>query len=172
MQDISQEASLSMGSIYGLFAGKEQIFAAIVEKRGSEILELVREVMMAERDPLGTLQALANTYIDYLYEHPEFLQMNLRTGAAWSLRPRTQDSVAAQIHQAQTEIFRRGIDAGVFVDEDPTYLATLFTGIDQIHLAHWVHNGLRESREELREGFLRTVRRTFLRAPDGQKEKP
>ena len=77
VQDISQEASLSMGSIYGLFAGKEQIFAAIVEKRGSEILELVRKVMIAERDPLGTLQALANTYIDYLYEHPEFLQMNL-----------------------------------------------------------------------------------------------
>jgi len=167
VQDISREAGLSMGSIYALFPGKEQIFESITEKRGNEILALVREVVATHDDPLETLEAVATTYIHFLHDHPHFLRMNLRTGAAWALKPRTARNVAEEIQELQTAIFARGVEAGVFVDEPPAYLATLFTGIDQIHLADWVHAGMRQSRDELREGFLRLVRRTFLRAPQG-----
>lgn len=163
VQDISREAGLGVGSIYALFPGKEQIFDSITELRGNEILERVRAVIAKEDPPLATLEAIATTYIDYFHEHPDFLRMNLRTGAAWALRPRTAQNVAEEIHQLQRSVFVRGIEAGVFVDEDPTYLATLFTGIDQIHLAHWVQGGMAQPRDALREDFLRLVRRTFLR---------
>lgn len=163
VQDISREAGLGVGSIYALFPGKDQIFDSITELRGNEILELVRDVIAQGDDPLATLEAIASTYIHYLTDHPDFLRMNLRTGAAWALKPRTAQNVAEEIHELQAEVFARGIEAGIFVDEDPTYLATLLTGIDQIHLAHWVQSGMKRSRDELREDFLRLVRRTFLR---------
>ncbi len=163
VQDISREAELSMGSIYGLFPGKEQIFASITEQRGNEILELVRAVIARNQGPLETIEAIATTYIHYLHDHPHFLRMNLRTGAAWALEPRTAHNVAEEIHELQTGVFERGIEAGVFIDDDPRYLATLLTGIDQIHLAHWVQTGMKQPRDELREDFLRLVRRTFLR---------
>ncbi|MDG2306242.1 MAG: TetR/AcrR family transcriptional regulator [Candidatus Binatia bacterium] len=165
VQDISREAGLSMGSIYSLFPGKEQIFESITEKRGNEILALVRAVIAQERDPLETIEEIATTYIHYLHGHPHFLRMNLRTGAAWALTPRHAHHVAKEIHELQASVFARGIEAGVFVDDDPAYLATLLTGIDQIHLAHWVQTGMKQPRDSLRENFLRLVRRTFLRKP-------
>ena len=167
VQDISRRAGLSMGSIYALFAGKEQIHAAIIERRASELLELARQIVARTADPRETLEALASAYIDYFYDHPEFLRMHVRTGVAWALtteRPGERAAVAREIHRLQTEIFARGLAAGVFIDEDPAYLGFLFTGMDEIHLAQWVAGGMTESREALRERFLRIVRRTFVRA--------
>lgn len=166
VQDISRLAGLSMGSIYALFPSKEHIYASIIEKRGNELLALVRTVAAAELEPVAALEALASAYVDYFHEHRDFLRMNLRTGAAWALRmsyPGTRAALAEEIHALQSEIFARGVAAGVFIDEDPRYLGVLFSGIDQIHLAHWVANGMKDSREELRERLLRIVRKTFLR---------
>jgi AcrR family transcriptional regulator len=166
VQDISRAAGLSMGSIYALFPGKEEIFASIIEQRGSELLELVRGVVEREEEPLPALDSLAGAYVDYFHAHPDFLRMYLRTGAAWALParyPGSRRALAEEIHGLQAEIFARGTAQGVFVDEDPAYLGTLFTGIDQIHLAHWVATGMKASREELREGLLRVVRRALVR---------
>jgi AcrR family transcriptional regulator len=167
VQDISRLASLSMGSIYALFPSKEQIYASIIAKRANELLSLVQSIRDAELAPLEALDALVTTYIDYFHAHPDFLRMNVRTGAAWALRgmhetgPRAQ--LADTIHGLQRDIFARGVAAGVFIDEDPGYLGVLFSGIDQIHLAHWVAGGMKASRDELRERLLRVVRKTFLR---------
>lgn len=163
VQDISQAAGLSMGSIYALFPGKEQIYAAIVDRRAAELLELVRGIAGSGAGPLETLEALAAAYIDYFFARPDFLRMNLRTEAAWALTSGAQSGIAEEIHRFQAGIFARGIEARVFVDEDPAYLAILFSGIDQIHLAHWVAGGMKASRDDLRERLLRIVRKTFLR---------
>lgn len=166
VQDISRLAELSMGSIYALFPSKEHIYASIIEKRGNELFALVQDIVAQDREPLDALEALATAYIDYFYTHTDFLRMNLRTGAAWALRmtyPGTRAALADTIHGLQAQIFARGVASGVFIDEDPAYLAVLFSGIDQIHLAHWVANGMKDSREELRDRLLRVVRKTFLR---------
>ena len=162
VQDISAAAELSMGSIYAIFAGKDEIYASIADLRGREILARVREAVEPGASPLAALEALATTYIDYFFENTHFLRMNLRGGTAWALRPQQEHNVAQEIHELQTGIFERGIAEGLFVPGDPTYLAHLFTGIDQIHLAHWVQTGMKTPREELLESFLALVRRTFL----------
>lgn len=166
VQDISRLASLSMGSIYALFPSKEQIYASIIEKRGNELLTLVQGIAAAQLGPLEVLDALVTTYVDYFHAHPDFLRMNIRTGAGWALRmsyPGTRAALAETIHGLQRDIFARGVAAGVFIDEDPAYLGVLFSGIDQIHLAHWVANGMKDSREDLRERLRRVVHKTFLR---------
>lgn len=166
VQDISRLAGLSMGSIYALFTSKEQIYASIIEQRGNELLLLVQQIAAANHPPGEALDALVTTYIDYFCAHTDFLQMNVRTGAAWALRmsyPGTRAALAATIHGLQREIFARGVAAGVYIDEDPAYLGVLFSGIDQIHLAHWVAGGMKDSRDELRDRLLRIVRKTFLR---------
>lgn len=166
VQDISRLAGLSMGSIYALFPSKEQIYASIIEKRGNELLALVQGIVAADHAPVDALEALVTTYIDYFHGHTDFLRMNVRTGAAWALRmsyPGTRADRADTIHGLQSDIFARGVEAGVFIDEDPAYLGVLFSGMDQIHLAHWVASGMKDSRDELRERLLRVVRKTFLR---------
>jgi AcrR family transcriptional regulator len=166
VQDISRAAGLSMGSIYSLFPGKEQLFASIMERRGSELLEVVRTVVAAHAPPVEALEALAAAYVAYFFEHREFLRMHLRTGTSWALRPTSAESrraLSESIHELQADIFARGTAAGAFIDEDPGYLAVLFSGIDQAHLSQWVAAGLPGSQADLLERLLRIVRRTFLR---------
>lgn len=166
VQDISRLAGLSMGSIYSLFPGKEQLFASIIERRGNELLELARSVVEAHPNPVDALEKLSAAYVSYFFDHPDFLRMHIRTGTSWALQPTSAESRRAlsdRIHTLQSDVFARGIAAGAFIDEDPSYLAVLFSGIDQAHLSHWVATGMRGSREELLERFLRILRRTFLR---------
>ena len=165
VQDISRQASLSMGSIYGLFAGKEQIFAAIVERRREEILALARHALAQGAAPAAQLDALARAYIAFFHAHPNFLRMHLRLGAAWATTARMVASeshpVIVEILSLQTDLFRRGVEAGLFVEEDPAYLGALFSGIDQIHLANWVSSGMQEDLPSLQKRFVRLVRRVF-----------
>ena len=165
VQDISRLAGLSMGSIYSLFTGKDQLFSSIIEIRGNELLEVARAVVAAHGEPRAALDALVAAYVDYFFDHPDFLRMHIRTGAAWALHPSAVGSrraLSERFHGLQAEIFARGVASGAFVQEDAAYLAVLFSGIDQAHLAHWVAGGMKGSREELRERLLRVVRRTFL----------
>ena len=81
------------------------------------------------------------------------LRMHLRSGASWALGPvtgsPTQKSYWQEIHELQASIFRRGVAAGEFVDEDPAYLAKLFSAMDQVLLADWVAGGMRTDRDAL-----------------------
>ena len=164
LQDISRLAGLSMGSIYSIFPSKDAIFTSIVQDHANEIVRRVREVVAAHDDPVEALDALVREYVGYFVERPDFLRMHLRTGAAWALQPNAapRAKTAEEIHGLHREIFARGVKQGVFLDEDPAYLARLLSGMDQIHLASWVASGMKESRDVLTERFLRVVRRTFL----------
>ena len=166
VQDISRKAELSMGSIYANFPSKEHLFQSLVERRGGELRDLVAAVVADEADPVATLEALSRAYVTYFFAHPDFLRMHIRTGASWALEPGSdaeRRALSQRIHDLQAGIFARGVAARVFIDENPAYLSVLFTGIDQAHLSHWVATGMKGSCEDLLEGFLRVVRRTFLR---------
>jgi AcrR family transcriptional regulator len=166
VQDISRLAGLSMGSIYGLFPSKDALFGEIIARRGRELLDLARSVVETHDDPVAGLETLAATYTDYFYDHRDFLRMYIRTGASWALNPSYtghQEALSEEIHELQRSIFARGVERGAFIEEDPGYLAVLLSGIDQVHLASWVAGGMQGSREQLRDRFLRIVRKTFLR---------
>ncbi len=168
VQEISRRAGLSMGSIYALFPGKQQLFAAIMDKRRLELLLIIRDYTDRYEAPLACLEALSRAFIGYFHTHRDFLRMQLQLGAAWAggaIPPKAHNDsdVASEIHQLQLGIFEKGVAEGVFIPEDPAYLETLFSGIDQIHLGHWLSHGGTESVEELTDSFLRILRRTFVR---------
>jgi hypothetical protein len=58
---------------------------------------------------------------------------------------------------------------GVFVDEDPAYLARMFSGLDQVLLADWVAGGMKDSPAELVRRLKAQVERSFCRT--GQKSR-
>src|SRR5262245_40013679 len=85
VQDISAAAGLSMGTIYAIFPGKTELFRAILEERGQELLELVRQVAGRNGSPIDALHGLIALYVDYFLAHPDFLRMHLRAGTSWAL---------------------------------------------------------------------------------------
>jgi AcrR family transcriptional regulator len=167
LQEISRAAGLSMGTIYAIFPSKNDLYRAILEERGQELLGLVREVAARKTPPRATLEALIDLYIGYFASHPEFLRMHLRAGTSWALSPSsgsdTQVAHWQAIHALQSDVFRRGVAEGVFVDEDPAYLARMFSVMDQVLLADWVAGGMKAGREELARRLRRQVERAFYR---------
>ena len=165
VQDISTLVGLSMGTIYAIFPSKEDLFRAILEARGSELLQVARSVVDQQAPPRETLHALSAAYIEYFFAHPNFLRMHLREGTSWVLSPTAGVDGRAQlwkaIHDLQTEIFRSGVAAGVFVDEPPSYLAKLFSAMDQVLLAEWVAGGMKAERAQLVQRLQQLVDRTF-----------
>jgi AcrR family transcriptional regulator len=133
---------LSMGTIYAIFPGKTELLTAILEERGRELADLVEVVARAETPPREALDRLIEVYIGYFVDHPAFLRMHLRSGVSWALGPALatagQIEVWQEIHRLHAAIFRRGVESGAFVAEDPDFLAKLFTVIDQVLLAEWV----------------------------------
>ena len=168
VQDIAALVGLSMGTIYAIFPSKEDLFRAILEERGGELLQLARDVVDRKAPPRETLGALSAAYIDYFVAHPDFLRMHLRAGTSWVVSPTPDADQRAQlwkaIHDLQTGIFRRGIAAGVFVDEPPGYLAKLFSALDQVLLAEWVAGGMKAERTQLVARLQALVDRAFCAA--------
>lgn len=164
VQEISAVAGLSMGTIYAIFPGKTELYRAILEERGQELLGLVRAVTSRQDGPRETLHALIALYIDYFLGHPDFLRMHLRAGTSWALSPAGSDSQIhhwEEIHALQSEVFRRGVAQGVFVDEHPGYLAKTFSVMDQVLLADWVAGGMQAGRDELVQRLTAQVERSF-----------
>ena len=167
LQEISALASVSMGTIYAVFPGKEDLFRGILDRRGRELLQVARDGAQSSDDPRVALDRLIEAYIDYFIAHPDFLRMHLRLGTSWVLGPsqgaQGQVELWSEIHTLQAELMRRGVAAGVFVDEEPAFLAKIFSALDQVLLADWVASGMRAQREELLARMRRLVKRTIER---------
>jgi len=164
LQDISRLAGLSMGTIYAIFPSKDDLHRAILEERGQELLALARDTAASHRPARQALDALIDVYIGYFVSHPGFLQMHLRAGTSWALSPTGTDAQVEHwrdIHELQADIFRRGIAEGVFVDDDPSYLARLFSAMDQVLLADWVAGGMKTDRATLVRRLRAQVERSF-----------
>ena len=166
LQEISRLAEVSMGTIYAIFASKEELFRAILDTRGADLLEVARASTRADGDPRVALERLAEAYIDYFLAHPFFLRMHLRLGTSWVLGPsmsgEAQVRLWREIHALQAELMRRGVAAGAFVDEDPAFLAKVFSALDQVLLADWVASGMRASRDEVIGRMRGLVERAIL----------
>jgi AcrR family transcriptional regulator len=141
------------------------LFRALLEERGEDLIRLAREAAAGHATPRGELDALITAYIDYFVSHPDFLRMHLRLGTSWGLGPAPGTDAQVRhwqdIHEIQTDIFRRGIAAGEFLDEDPGYLARLFSAMDQVLLADWAAGGMRAGRDELVRRLQSQVERSF-----------
>ena len=99
--------------------------------------------------------------------HRGELRMHLRQGSSWVLSPtpdtETRVQMWREVHALQTEIFRRGVASGVFVDESPAFLARLFSAMDQVLLADWVESGMTADSATLVQRFEQLVERTFCK---------
>jgi AcrR family transcriptional regulator len=167
LQDISKLAGVSMGTIYAVFPGKEDLFRAILDARGQELLEVARAGADGHSDPRAALERLIEAYIDYFVAHPNFLRMHLRLGTSWVLGPAMsspgQVQLWSKIHALQAALMRRGIAARVFIKDDPAFLSKLFSALDQVLLADWVAGGMQADRAHLIARMRALVGRVIMR---------
>ena len=173
MEDLAEEAGISLGTLYSVYKGKAEIVDALHESRLKEIHSASVEAEIAEASPFDALLAGSRAYLTYFVERPDYLRMYLDEGANWGVR----DSMDRESKRAAVwadgvaqlaSIFERGIEAGVFEAGQPNRLARVMLAMQQVLLADWFEDGMSASAEELLEEVEVLLRRTFCTRDHGQ----
>jgi AcrR family transcriptional regulator len=166
MQDVAAAARTSLRSVYAVASGKAEIFRALHRQRGRDLLPRIEEVLADEsRDPADSLRELITAVATFLMDHPDFLRIQLREGRSWALDD-TGHPLVEERHASDRlleRLFRRGIRAGTFYDEDPKQLVASLRALEQVQLAAWVASRGRISKRNATEAIQRQAARLFCR---------
>jgi AcrR family transcriptional regulator len=168
MQEIASEAGISLKTLYATFPGKNELYQAIQERRGHEIVEATGRAYSEGGSADEKLNGGVRAYVDYMLEHADFLRIHLREGKAWGLRP--SDAVAEdwQVGVGNfASIVREGIASGDFYDGDADLLAMSGVAIMQVYMARIAETAGDIEAGALAEEILLPLRRLLCK-PDGR----
>jgi AcrR family transcriptional regulator len=171
MQDVASEAGLSLATIYGVVEGKEELLHTIHARRMREFLILVREARDAATTTLDAHRAVLEQSARFFIERPDFLRLCCRDGYAWGSGLTTTETQAKLWEEGvaiPAELFRRGIEEGLYVDEPPLLLARKMLALQQVELADWAEGGMRADPDVVCARLDAQFLRAFCRPrPDG-----
>ena len=165
MQDIAAEAGLALATVYGLFDGKEQLYAEVHRVRGQALLQRAAQATVGARSAWDALLASVCAYAEHLVEHPDYLRLHLRESQPWALSPRfssdTQNALWREGLELTVVAFAAALAEGSVVDGPPELHARLMIAAHQVFLGEWVENGMREQKAELVRRMQAYVERAF-----------
>jgi AcrR family transcriptional regulator len=150
MREIAAEAGISLGTLYGVIDGKESLLFEIHLARMREFLECIRSARDAHEDILESHLAVLRQGAEFFLERPDFLRMCCRDGYGWAAGFPASTSGSDIWNEGASiprGLFARGIEAGIYVEDDPDLLVRKMLALKQVELTHWVDGGMVTERE-------------------------
>ena len=134
MEDIAREAELSPGTIYIYFKNKEDLFASL-SLRILQFMLIRLEHIDQENDPEKKMSALKEVLMD-VYEFDTLALINMfhlqSSETLKNISPALMTEIANLSSRALrkvSEIFKEGIQRGVFINRHPVALADILWGL-------------------------------------------
>jgi AcrR family transcriptional regulator len=159
--DIAQAAGVATGTVYAIFPGKQDLYRAIHRANLDELSRRYAAIPPT-RSVRETLLARSEISARFLTSRPDYLRIYLREAERWGFDPGHLPSDAAAF--MDLALFERGVADGELIDEDPQLLQSITLANGQVHLAHWLRNGMREDPGALAERIQAFARRAIFRA--------
>jgi len=161
---VASRAGISLTTLYAHFPNKLELYRGVHARRLGDLMRVAVRAPDAAADALDRLVGAVDGYVAFHVAHPAYLRMHLRDGNAWSVREglRTEEQAAAWTRgqSAMVRAFRDGIRDGLFVEEDPVWMARSTNALHQVALTLWAEGGgklpLRDLLSRVRAQFVRT----------------
>lgn len=162
MQDIADEAGVSLKTVYGAFSSKEDLYAEIMRERTTRFIAGISAALAGEGDPWERISRGTHAYVEFLFQHRDWLSMHLRSRVAWSFRPSNEDAARAwkDGHDLFGSVLQEGIDSGQFHPGDSREMAITSQAVMQVQLALAVER--REENPEAASGAILVQLRRLL----------
>jgi len=145
VQTIAAAAGASVGTIYGVFGSKAELFNAVLTLRLDDVTALASEAASGGGTVIEQIERGLDAYIVYLLEYPDFLRIHLHEHA-WGLGPNRASEAQLSAWRLGLDLLanmlERGINDGVIIAEEPLSLARSLVAIQQVYLAAWVDGGM------------------------------
>jgi AcrR family transcriptional regulator len=142
MQTVAAEAGVALGTLYKVFAGKQDVLDAVHREQGEKLLHAATSEADLASGPLEAILSGTEAYMRYLAAHPTYLRIHLAGGHAWALG--SGYISPEQVRQFDTGLqiialfLTRGMEAGVIAREDPLLSARLLIAAHQVMLADYI----------------------------------
>jgi AcrR family transcriptional regulator len=166
IQHIAQEAGIALGTLYTVFPSKNEIYAAIQEQRGREIIEGIYRAIQGYDGVVDACMRGIDAYVRLLIERPYFLRMHLYDGLSWtdpaSLRSGEEVATWERGMALAVSLLQAGIDrAFLHGDTPPELLLKMLVAAHQVQLRDWLDRGAHERDVD---AMIERMQGHFLRA--------
>jgi AcrR family transcriptional regulator len=140
IKEIAERAEFSVGAVYGIVSGKEDLLAQTLKRRAVELLAGMDDVAARADGGLDGLHRMADLQVEFFRRHPHFGRLWVRWAgpAGWTMAPASLSQVDRDVERAmgtQASLIRRGQAVGELRAGDPDVLARIFSGIIQAYQA-------------------------------------
>jgi AcrR family transcriptional regulator len=146
IQEIAQGAGIALGTLYTVFPGKTEIYAAIQEQRGREILESIYRAIQGYEGVIDACERGIDAYVRSLVERPAFLRMHLREGLSWTdpatLRSGEEVATWERGMSLAIGLLHAGIERGfLHAESRPEVVLKMMIAAHQVQLQDWLDRG-------------------------------
>ncbi len=142
MQDIAQEAGVSLKTLYAAYPGKKELYRDIQRVRGKAFVESVLVASAMGHTPHDKLALTVRSHVDFLLDHRDWLSFRLRTRVSWGIRPDDED--AAHYWELGlrniSDILSAGMEQGIFYKGIPEDVASVVQSIMQVEVTRAVES--------------------------------
>ena len=166
IREIAERAGLSVGSVYGIFEGKEALFRAVHERRSAELFERMAEVIDTGTGPRALIEQGIEETVRFFCERPSYLRMHLQDRTAWALEGQGTD-IQSESWQRGRELIRvafaAGMREGTFFEGDPESNARMVMAMHQVKLAEWLASEPGPASKEVARDLKLLFQRAFVK---------
>lgn len=168
VQRIAAESGVSLTTLYSVFESKWEIYRAVNRRRLDEVMHLAQGILDDDASALETLIAGNRMQLEFFMNRRDYTKMQLKEVTAWStielLRSPEQVEGLGVGLQYFASLFRRGMEEGDFVEDDPELVARMVIACQQVRLAMWMETGCKEDPEQVIEASLRHLLRSYCKS--------
>jgi AcrR family transcriptional regulator len=165
MAQVAERAEFAVGTLYNLFAGKEDLYEALMLEAFRAAHQRIREAILPPGNAVDRIERLIDTTTELFFEYRELsLLFFSRTSCHVCAQRFALKGEALALHHENgrliEEVFRGGIEKGLFVDMPPRMLAASLHGLSHALFAEVISGTKKYTVKEVAE--LR--KRVFLDA--------
>ncbi len=134
MAQVAEKAEFAVGTLYNLFANKEDLYEALMLEAFRTAHENIRQAILPPGNAIDRIERLIDATTELFFEYRELSLLFFSRTSCYACAQRFElKGEALALHQENTrlieEVFRGGIEKGVFLDAPPRMLAMSFQGI-------------------------------------------
>jgi AcrR family transcriptional regulator len=137
IEDIAVASEFSVGGIYKIFGGKEEIFKAVIVRRGPEVTQILQACCGSDDPADQKLRNLAVGVLTYMRQYPYYGMLSSKILALVPSGFPEVPEVEAAIGTARelyTAVVKQGQLDGLFCAGEPEYLATIVLTLLNAHM--------------------------------------
>lgn len=141
VSQIAEKAEFGTGTLYNFFDSKEALFTELARTYISEGRKKLFQALDSGGTATDKLRAFITAKGDFVRDNVKFVRLymhDLRNPALYALQKEVMQAIGDVVSGLE-QVFRQGIEQGIFKQVDPRTLAVSFNGISSIFIFDSIH---------------------------------